>query len=192
MHHPFRKLKRGILRRMSPKATGGAKVEMFHCQSNLDLSMSIILAETISEDRQTSEIAVSDLLAGMYVQASEKLAKYWQTPEDLEAFVTHDCGIREPRWLYQMRTYDQVFRPKTRFLRRPGRWWSPELVMVWKEAAAVGKSMRNCVPTERMELRLEDVIFALANRCETRLSTGLRESGLNLSRLEDAVRAPDL
>ncbi|MFI5127723.1 MAG: hypothetical protein ACHQJX_12960 [Candidatus Acidiferrales bacterium] len=113
----------------------------------------------LAHDRDEHVIDVADVLAGIYINSLEKIARYWPDQESLEDFVEEHCRINPQRWDYWIEHFDQVYRhPKKSFgriqiriraLRRKPRSFvgigfqqSPDLLAVYKiaEDMAISRS----------------------------------------------------
>lgn len=160
----------------------------------------------LAHDRDEHVIDVADVLAGIYINSLEKIAKYWPDQESVEDFVEEHCRINPQRWDYWIEHFDQMFRrPKKSFgriqirvpaLRRKPRSFvgigfqqSPDLLSAYKFAEGMATSRSDRFGEQLPVVTLESFLLAVVKQSAP-ISQHLRESGLNLTKLEEDVSHP--
>ena len=159
-------------------------------QASRDFSYALNFAMKVAESRGSRNLDVCDLLAGLFIANLEKISKYWQNWEDFEALVAAECNVREPRWFYWIRAYNQAYGPEKEA--HPN--WAlfkdqtVELAKVWVTAGHVAEARGALSSGQRPTLAPEDFLLAIVRHQETALGQKLAQSGLDVVNLEHAVR----
>jgi hypothetical protein len=159
-------------------------------QASRDFGYCLSFAMKFAESRGSLTLDLSDLLAGLFVANLEKLAKYWHDWEDFEALVATECGVREPRWFYWIQAYNQAYGPQKEAHPKMGLFkdQSVELAKVWVTAGGLAGARCSVPPESRIILAPEDFLLAIVRHQETALGAKLAGSGLDVARLEQAVK----
>lgn len=147
----------------------------------------LIVAMILAEERGSPTLDVRDMLGALWIADLERLAKYWRDWEAFEDFVTAECSLHEPRWAYWLLTYEaSPKQKKSRFHGGMLKAQSPSLVKVWREAEKLAESRVH--GDMRPVLTTEDLLLAMAKQTETELRMKLIKAGLDIARLEEAVK----
>lgn len=157
-----------------------------------------------ANDRGSSTIEVSDLLAAIYVASLEleRLKDYWAAWERFEQFMASECKVEDSRWNHWLRFHDQILHgPKARHLFRGifvyrlskrsflwKRFWnSPEVDKIYSTARELARSVNAAASEGAPVLTPEHLLLAIARHSELDIAGKLVESGLDLERLEQAI-----
>ena len=157
-------------------------------------------------DRDEYVIDLPDVLAGIYINSLEKIAKYWPDLESIETFVEKHCGINPQRWDYWIEHHNQTynaFRKRSRkfqirlpFLKRKPRSYvgvkfqqSADLLAVCKIAESMATSQSEPFDKKLPVVTLESFLLAAVKHTSP-ISELLRELGLDVAKLEADVRNP--
>jgi hypothetical protein len=142
----------------------------------------------LAHDRGSSAFDVPDILAGMYIANLERLSKYWRSWEDFEDLVATECGLREPRWFYWIRAYESASRGKEGSYFNLLKDLSPELATIWARAGELADSRGTSASAPKPLLTPEDFLLAISRHTGSELGPKLLRSGLDVQRLEQAVK----
>lgn len=170
--------------------------ELVHCAS---------LAHLFAYDRGSSVIRLSDLLAAIYVfsRESPRLETYWPKWQKFEHFIATQCNVEGSREDQLRRHKEQVLDgPKARHLFRNVFVYRPrkrsfvfrdfcnsrEVDEVYSTACDLTISW-DAVPAEGPPLLTpEHLLLAIAKHNEFEIVRELLESGLDVGKLEWAIR----
>jgi hypothetical protein len=170
-----------------------------------DLVRAESIAAMLANSRASQVIEVSDLLAGMYIDNWERLARYWEDPEDLEAFLQQFCQLSPPRWQYWLQYYDEVRQTSqrkpsvlSRLLRRDGKQSFSEKVFqrsqdldeILTDAEQIAPFRDTANGCDVPILTMECVVLCIAKHPGMEISKKLRATGLDINNLERAARFP--
>lgn len=162
-----------------------------------DLAQAEAMAMMLANTRDSSTIEITDIVAGIYIIRYEKLRQYWSCSDAFEELVEDQCGINRERWLYWYQYCEQFFQAHRpwNFVRyfstRYRKWsfkgkkfkYSAELEAAYQKARVITQPSFGKVP-----LSSERLLLAIAS-LDTKVSQSLRDSGLDVSSLEQAVRS---
>jgi hypothetical protein len=159
-------------------------------QASKDFAYCLNFAMKVAESRGSLTLDLRDLLAGLFIADLEKLSKFWHNWEDFESLVAAECEVREPRIFYWIRAYNQAYGVEKG---APPKWalfkdQSIELAKVWVTASQIADSRGGPTPGQRPFLAPEDFLLAIIRHQETALGQKLAASGLDVGRLEQAVK----
>lgn len=166
-----------------------------------DLRRSASFAMMLAHMESSSTVVPKHVLGALYIVSLEKLSKYWGDWEEFQRLVANECGIGDPRWEYWAEYHEQHRRARP--LKIPG----PLSIHRIRKDSYVGRPFPNSPTVERVYagaqvlaqqadattrgsplITSEHVLLALAEAQEIELGKKLRESGLDLGKLKDAVR----
>ncbi len=147
----------------------------------------LIVAMNLARERGSSTLDVRDMLGALWIADLDRLSKYWRDWEEFEDFVTAECRLHEPRWAYWLHIFEASQRQKKGRL-HGGMLMnqSPSLVKVWREAERLAESRND--GDLRPVLTTEDFLLAMTRQADTELSAKMVKTGLNVARLEEAVK----
>jgi len=174
----------------------------------LDLSRAHDLAAMLASSRASKFIEISDLVAGMYLYAWDRLSAYWseENRPKIEAILRTMCRISPERWNYWIQFYDAQ-----RKRAEPDSGWeklkafgkqqpdqsspvpSTSLRALFKEAAKASPfhdtKSRN-VPI----LTMECVLLSIVRTSRSDIAQKMRETRVDVAQLEkiafDPKRSP--
>jgi hypothetical protein len=167
----------------------------------VDLARAETLAQMLAASRAASAVEVSDLLAGMYIYEWDRLSKYWNDREEIEAFLQQICQISPQRWHHWIEFYDQKRRRlEARSPWLPGRRQKPAMpkdspVPRSDEVTAVLRRAEVITPFhDKVDgkylpiLTSESVLLSIALNLESKIGQKLAETGLNVASLQQDAR----
>lgn len=168
----------------------------------VDLSRAERIAAMIARSRAAKFIEVADLLAGMYIYEWERLSRFWEDREEIEAFLQKICSISPQRWNYWIGSYDKERNmyeddrvSAGRKLKNeragdalPERSSELQKILTWAEEIAPFRDDEGGrkIPV----LTTECVLLCIARNPQSEVSRKLRETALDLGALERAARDP--
>jgi len=173
-----------------------------------DLLRALELATMFAHSRASEVVEVSDLLAGMYMDNWERLAKFWPEREAIEAAMRKLCQISPQRWQYWLKTYDAMRRtPEKRWLGLNfapvfrlrdkkeivvGRSFefSEQLSAIFKAADAIAPFSDKTGDQLLPIVSSECLLLCIAKGPATQIGRKLLTTGLDIAALEKAARFP--
>jgi hypothetical protein len=184
------------------QATSWNEGEVTH-RLTKDLARAESLARMLAASRASAVVEVADYLAGMYIYEWELLSKYWEEREEIEGFLQRICQISPQRWHQWIEFYDRERRAEGGH--RVGRLFGSTKNPKNAEAAPAASRELNSV-LQRAEaiaphhdsyegrfipiLTSESVLLAIVKNEGSAISQTLRDTGLDVARLEQAARNP--
>jgi hypothetical protein len=185
-----RRLQRQIGRAPSPRVSGiedsaayAPSISLFYCD---------FFASRIA--RRLNPVEASDELAGIYIASSgfDELLNYWSDRHSLGRLVTKECRLSQPPLFYWVEWI-----PRDLNRARTGAFWgvqrhnfkylSPELHKIRLAANRLASNRQLSAHGIRF-VTPEDVLLAMVRLPNLRLGEQLVQSGIDVSRLEVAVR----
>lgn len=161
---------------------------MRNFRGSRSFAYALMYALHYSQHRNSRNLQVGDVLAGIYITGLEKVSKYWKDIERLEDVLYHECDMREPRWFYLIREYRDRFEAGGR---EPSgsvaKGQSDDLAAVLTTAAHLAASRAQSAGTDNV-VACEDFLLALLRHPEIEIAAKLLGSGLDVQQLEEAVR----
>ncbi|MGB0035331.1 MAG: hypothetical protein WBP79_07650 [Candidatus Acidiferrales bacterium] len=162
------------------------------------------LAMMLAKSRAASAVEVADLLAGMYIYEWDRLAKYWEDEEQVEAFLQQICQISPQRWHHWIEIYNQkrqseetkrarrFFRSSKKEAKQDGKPLarSMELQSILKKAEQVAPHHDQFEGRTIPILTCECVLLCIAKNTESEIGHRLVASGLDVPALERDARFP--
>jgi hypothetical protein len=170
----------------------------------MDMARAESLASMMAHSRAAIAVEVADLLAGMYMYEWDRLAKYWDDEEKVEAYLQQICRISPQRWHYWIEFHHGQIAADN----EPKKWKLPigarkekeeaapklphsaELLAVWAAAEAAAPTTDIVDGLAIPVLTLECALFAIASRTNSEIGHRLVASGLKLGELEEEARRP--
>ncbi|MFZ0880427.1 MAG: hypothetical protein WA002_13075 [Candidatus Acidiferrales bacterium] len=173
-----------------------------------DLLRAFELAMMMADSRATEVLEIADLLAGMYVDNWDRLARYWPEREEIENDMRRLCRISPQRWNHWIEYYDQIRREPER------KWTALGIPMLWRwrnkqeisvgrnfelstELSAVLRSADEIAPFRDKVgngtvpiVSSESVLLAMAQNVRSEIGRRLLATGLDVTALEKAARFP--
>lgn len=168
-----------------------------------DLSRAETLANMLAQSRAAGAVEVADLLAAMYIYDWERLSKYWEDQDKIEAYLQQICRISPQRWHHWIQFYDG--QKNENGDAGPWKWLRPskEVRSVSKELApstelrAIFQRARDVAPAHDLHedrmipiLTCECVLLAMAQKTDSEIGHRLISSGIDITGLEQAARNP--
>ena len=170
-----------------------------------DLARAERLATMLAHSRAAGAVEVADLLAGMYIYDWERLSRYWLEQEAIEEYLQQICRISPQRWHHWIQFYDRQRHADEN--QRRWKWLRPgaaatakkkgkslarsaELTALLKKAEEIAPARDSVEGRSIPILTCECVLFAIAQRTDSKIGHRLVASGLNLVELEQAARNP--
>ncbi len=183
-----------------PKGGDGKQPAASH-RVAMDLARVEALACMLASSRASNAVEVADLLAGMYIYEWDRLSRYWDDPEEVEAYLRQICRISPQRWHYWIQFYD-----RKRYTSEPQPKWRPgrkiekpdpedkllprttEVEDLLRRAEVITPFRDNLDGKPIPILTSESVLLAIALNQESEIARKLKETGLDLASLEQAAR----
>jgi hypothetical protein len=159
-------------------------------QASRDFGYCLSFAMRAAQSRSSLTLDVRDLLAGLFIANLEKLSRYWRDWENFEELAATECGVCEPRWFYWIQFYNETHGFEEDRDRKKGLFkdQSVDLARVWVTAGQIADARGVPAPGSRAILAPEDFLLAIVRHQETVLGAKLAASGLDIERLEQAVK----
>jgi len=211
--------KRKTARRANPRPTVSPDVEpgadrpILTHRFTRDLVRAERLAQMLAQTRAAAVVDVTDFLAGMYIYEWDRLSRFWEEHEEIEALLQRICQISPQRWHRWIEVYDTV---RKEFEQQPGVFGalrkganekrglrmkqhkkakttkplprSAELELVLRNSEAIAPHHDTVDGRTVPILTSECVLLCIAFSSE--LGRRLRETGLDTHLLERAARNP--
>lgn len=154
------------------------------------------------------ELLTSDLIAGIYIANFERVARFWPHPEIFDDFVAEHCQWSEPRWMTWQRWVDELRNAPWQFhipftssyltflskkrRRSMGRMFrfSPELTRLFEVGEQLTPHRIDWQGKTLPLLSPETMLLAVIRTEDIPLAKNLRDTGLLVERLEEAVARP--
>jgi hypothetical protein len=168
-----------------------------------DLARAESLARMLASSRASAVVEVADYLAGMYIYEWERLSKFWEKHDEIEGFLQRICQISPQRWHQWIQFYDRERREQG--ARKPRRLFgslepekpdgqtpaaSRELNSILRRAEEIAPHHDSYEGRSIPILTSECVLLSIANNEGSAISQTLRETGLDVTGLEQAARNP--
>jgi hypothetical protein len=162
------------------------------------------LARMLAASRAAAAIEPADYLAGMFLYDWERLSRYWQDRQAIEAYLQKICQISPRRWHHWMEFYDRERRkeenwnPAKLFGLQDGHAKNPgsslekssELESILRKAEAIAPHYDTFEGRPIPILTSECVLLAMAKIPGLEIARRLSESGLDVAALEQEARNP--
>jgi hypothetical protein len=168
-----------------------------------DLARAESLARMVAASRASAVVDVADFLAGMYIYEWERLSKFWEDREAIEDFLQRICQISPQRWHQWIEFYDRERReesgekPRVFFGNSKNAGDGRKALETSRELKSVLRCAGDLAPHHDMRdgraipiLTSECVLLCIAKNDGSAISQTLRETGLDLTALEQAARNP--
>jgi len=168
-----------------------------------DLASSENLARMIAASRASALLEVTDYLAGMYIYGWDRLSKFWEDPEGVEALLQRICEISPQRWHQWIEFYHNELQGgnpgkasrllgKTRKVANAAIVLEPssELKAILRNAEEIAPHHDTYEGRPIPILTSECLILAIATSTNSPIGQKLRDAGLDLAALEQAARNP--
>lgn len=172
----------------------------------LDLQRAEGLAAMLASSRASEIIEVSDLLAGIYINDWERLSRFWEDSDQIEAFLEQFCKLSQSRLQYWLKHYDEVRQESQRnqsalanVFRRSGKASEPppkihqrsaELDRIFVTAGELSPRRDHADGREIPVVTVECVLLAIVKNDGLEIGRRLRATGLDVKGLERAARSP--
>jgi len=138
--------------------------------------------------RESLSLETEDLLAGLYMASLRRLSKYWSRSGAFDRLVNRERGIREIISAYRKGEFPSVADLEQIRLRRGFIPFSADTTRVIESARHFGASRPGDATGQMPVVAPEDLLLALAKHTELDIGRRLIASGLDVLRLERAVR----
>ena len=117
-------------------------------------------ASHVAEERKATQLAIRDVLAGMYLSSVERLGRYWDEWERLEDFLVNECDLQKPRLFYWFEMYNLMVSGEL-----------PEgLTMFDDESSRIlGRAESLAIENGSSEIRLEHFLAAVSECGESEM-----------------------
>ncbi|HSY58398.1 MAG TPA: hypothetical protein VK795_02495 [Terriglobales bacterium] len=167
-----------------------------------DLMRAEKLAQMLATSRAAAVVDVPDFLAGMYIYEWERLSRFWDEHDEVEALLQRICQISPQRWHHWIEFYDQsrkeaskkprLFFPEPKIAKKPAAILprSAELELVLRNSEAIAPHHDTVNGRAIPILTSECVLLCIAFNDGSEIGRHLRETGLDISSLERAARNP--
>jgi hypothetical protein len=120
--------------------------------------------------------------------SSKRLSKYWSKVSAFDRFVSREPAIRGIITAYRKGEFPSPVEFEQIRLRRGFVPFSAETALIMQTARQLGASRAGAAPGETPVVAPEDLLLAIAKHNEIDVCQRLLGSGLDLQRLEKAVR----
>jgi len=142
----------------------------------------------ISALRWSSSLLLSDLVGGLFITSPERLGKYWRESSAFEDFALGEPGVREAVLLHragnlETRVIQEGLGPAGQNFS-----YSSDLEAIFTRAQELALSRKDVQSGTKPFVIPEDLLLALAQLGEAPIVRRLVSSGLDLKRLEEAVK----
>jgi hypothetical protein len=186
----------------APSGDDSALVQVSH-RVTKELARAESLARMLAMSRAAAAIEPADYLAGLYIYDWERLSKYWQDREEIEAYLQRICRISPQRWHHWIEFYDRERQEEEkRDSRKILDPMSPAgdqsaSVLPSAELEAILRKAETIAPYhDTIEghpipiLTSECVLLAMTKMDTLEIGRRLIESGLDVTLLEQEARNP--
>lgn len=168
-----------------------------------ELARAESLATMLATSRAAAVVEVADYLAGIYIYDWERLSKYWDNHEAIDSFLQRICQISPQRWHRWIEFYDKERRAEDQ--PSAGRLFgsatndaqdakplgqSGELQSILRSAEEIAPHHDTIDGRSTPILTSECILFCIAKSGDSEIGRRLRETGLDVTRLEQAARNP--
>jgi hypothetical protein len=168
-----------------------------------DLVRAERLAVMVAKSRAAGAVEIADLLAGMYLNAWERLEKYWEEPQKAETFLSQLCHVSPQRWHKWMLEFDRErelarkgtglhFRRTIEKRERSGLdpEYSQALSAVLRRAGQITPFREKFENRSIPILTSECVLLAILEDEDSEVAQKLSSSGLDLVKLQREAKSP--
>ena len=138
--------------------------------------------------RESLALEPKDLLAGLYMASAKRVSKFWNHSSAFGRLVNGQPGVREIISAYRKGEFPSPADREQITLRRGFVPFSPDTTRIIGTARHFGASRPGDSAGEPPVLAPEDLLLALAKHTDLDIGQRLVASGLDVSRLEKAVR----
>jgi len=138
--------------------------------------------------RESPTLEPKDLLAGLYMASARRVSKYWNRSSAFGRLVNGQPGIREIISAYRKGKFPSPADREQIKLRRGFVPFSPDTARIIEIARHFGASRPGDAVAQAPVVAPEDLLLALAKHRDLDIGHRLLASGLDVSRLEKAVR----
>lgn len=172
----------------------------------LDLQRAEGLAAMLASSRASEIIEVSDMLAGIYINDWERLSRFWEDSDGIEAFLEQFCKLSESRLQYWLKHYHETRHASRRsqsalanVFKRNGKSTEPpakihqrsvELDRIFVTAGDLSPRRDHADGREIPVVTVECVLLAIVKNEELEIGRKLRATGLDVKELERTARSP--
>jgi len=181
---------------------GGNRATLTH-RLTRDLIRAERLAQMLAKSRAAAVVDVPDFLAGIYIYEWDRLSRFWEEHDEVEALLQRICQISPQRWHRWIEFYDTSRKDAEK---KPGLFFSEakkgakkdgkplprsaELDLVLRNSEAIAPHHDTVNGREIPILTSECVLLCIAFNDGSELGRRLRETGLDITMLERAARNP--
>lgn len=158
------------------------------CQFTRASAYVLTYGTIIAMVRDSPTVELVDLLGGLYVASSKRLSKYWKTSRGFGRLVTRQAVLRDPISAYQKGSLPATIQRAQLEVRKGFVPLSPDLIKVLMTAREIAASATKIGRRRKPVLAPEHFLLAIAGCTEFDAGLRLRESGLHVDRLKEAVR----
>jgi hypothetical protein len=167
-----------------------------------ELARAESLALMLAMSRAAAVVDVADYLAGIYIYDWERLSKFWDSQDAIGQYLQGICRISPQRWHHWIEFYDKERREENRRGRKffastkdlapDSRTLSQsrELQSILRRAEAIAPHNDTFEGRRIPILTTECVLLSIARDEDSEIGAKLRETGLDVARLEQAARNP--
>ncbi len=168
-----------------------------------DLVRAERLAQMLAKSRAAAVVDVPDFLAGIYIYEWDRLSRFWEEHDEVEALLQRICQISPQRWHRWIEFYDTsrkdaekkpslFFSEAKKGAKKDGKPLprSAELDLVLRNSEAIAPHHDTVNGREIPILTSECVLLCIAFNDGSELGLRLRETGLDITMLEKAARNP--
>ena len=141
--------------------------------------MILLFAMRLAVERR-SEIGLRELLAGLYLSSFERLQRYWPEWEQMEEFVVAECGVSQPRFMYQMSVCEHLRENSKEPM--VGATFDAEAGSVLQRASSLATASGD------RELRIEHLLLAISSTDQNDLCRRFTATGLNTDLVQEKMR----
>ncbi len=168
-----------------------------------DLVRAERLAQMLAKSRAAAVVDVPDFLAGIYIYEWDRLSRFWEEHDEIEALLQRICQISPQRWHRWIEFYDASRKEADK---KPGLFFSEGKKSGKKDSKALPRSAELDLVLRNSEaiaphhdtvngrtipiLTSECVLLCIAFNDGSELGRRLRETGLDIKMLERAARNP--
>ena len=157
----------------------------------------------LAKSRAAAVVDVPDFLAGIYIYEWDRLSRFWEEHDEIEALLQRICQISPQRWHRWIEFYDNTRKEADT---KPGFFFSETKKSAKKDSKPLPRSAELDLVLRNSEaiaphhdtvngrtipiLTSECVLLCIAFNDGSELGRRLRETGLDITMLERAARNP--
>jgi hypothetical protein len=140
-----------------------------------DVNFSMFAASHLARMRETQDITLRLFLAGLYIGSFERLLAYFSDWRTAIQLLPRSCEIEKPLWIYWTEMYQELASDKGLGMAV----FDSDVIELLKDAAEIAVSRgRNS------ELRLADILLAVASNQELDPCKAFIDAGLDISSVQ--------